>query len=175
MVKDNEVIVGLTSDHDQTRDHHGPALRHVGPLPTSGEDSEKHQVGNYNFEEEYLLGDNKITTRQYDEINKRYRERIEFRQESQDSDYYWIDYSEEDIQPDEYDIFYYTDGNKLVIDLHNKMSNMIVSKDEKEKSSASLYYRDSDGNDTLISEKTVARRCQNQRGFIRENIQQKNN
>ena len=175
MVRDNEVIVGLTSDHDQTRDHHGPALRHVGSLPTSGEDSEKHQVGNYNFEEEYLLGDNKITTRQYDEVNKRYRERIEFKQESQDGDYYWIDYSEEDIQPDEYDIFYYTNGNKLVIDLHNKMSNMIVSKDEKEKSSASLYYRDSDGNDTLISEKTVARRCQNQRGFIGESIQQKNN
>lgn len=175
MVKDNEVIVGLTSDHDQTRDHHGPALRHVGPLPTSGEDSEKHQVGNYNFEEEYLLGDNKITTRQYDETDKRYRERIEFRQESQDGDYYWIDYSEKDIQPDEYDIYYYTNGNRLVIDLHNKMSNMMVSKNQREKSSASLYYRDSDGNDTLISEKRVVRRCQNQRGIIGEGIQQRNN
>lgn len=175
MVRDNEVVVGLTSDHDQTRDHHGPALRHVGPLPTSGEDSEKHQVGNYNFEEEYLLGDNKITTRQYDEVNKKYRERIEFRQESQDGDYYWIDYFEKDIQPDEYDISYYTESNRLVINLHNKMNNMIVSQNYKEKSSANLYYRDSDGNDTLISEKSIGRRRQNYRGLIEEGIQQKNN
>ena len=172
MLVDNIVVTGLTPDHDQTVTHHGPILRHIGSLPTSGEDSENSSIGNYNFEEEYLLGDNKITIRQYDSTTHRYRERIEFRQESQQTNYYQIDYYETDIQPDDYDMT--VNNNILTINLHNKMNNFSNTKGMHPESASRLYYRDSEGNDTYISEKIITKNVWVNEGHIQEDIMQRN-
>ena len=173
MLIDNKAVVGLTSDHGETKRRNGPALRHVGPLPTSGEDSNKNYVGNYNFEEEFLLGDNKITIRQHDSIAHCYRERIEFRQESQQNEYYQIDYYETDMQPDDYDMT--VSGHKLTINLHNKMDNFFNSKDnQRHESTTRLYYKDKNGEDTLISEKRIKKNVYLREGHIIESITQMN-
>lgn len=170
MITNKEVVIGLTSDKGVTKTRNGPALRYVGPLPTSGEDSDKNQVGNYNFEEEYLLGDNKITVRWYDNVNHCYRERIEFKQEEQQNDYYQIDYFETDIQPDDYDFTYDHANRKLTINLHNKMDNFndTISIDSR----ADLWYKDKNGEDTFISSKIIKKRINNNNGEIKETISQ---
>ena len=73
---------------------------------------------NYNFEEEWLLGGDRIITRQYE--NDRYRERIEFRTTSITTNYYSIEYYEYDTRPDTPDFDATTRNKTLVIDLYNK-------------------------------------------------------
>ena len=173
MVTNKKVVAGLTPDKGETKLQNGPALRYVGALPTSGEDPEKDYVGNYNFEEEYLLGDNKITIRWLDEENNYYRERIEYRQEDQTGEYYWIDYFETDVQPDDYDITYDKPNKKLIINLHNKKDNFTTSSQNYTIDSVSdLYYKDKDGNDIFISSKRIEKRVYNEIGYIREEISQ---
>lgn len=73
---------------------------------------------NYNFEEEWLLGGDRIITRQYE--NNFYRERIEFRTTSVTTNYYSIEYYEYDTRPDAPDFDAVRKNKTLVIDLYNK-------------------------------------------------------
>lgn len=168
MVTEKKVMVGLTPDKGVTKLLNGPPLRHVGALPTSSEiynaDGSSKKIGNYNFEEEYLLGDNKVTLKQYEDGY--YRERIEFRRENQSTDYYFIEYYEKDTSPDEYDMT--LEGRKLVINLHNKIDNLQSSYSLDSKSM--LYYKQKDGSDVFISEKKINRKVTNQNGYIQESI-----
>ena len=115
----------------------GPALRYVGALPAAG---------NHNFEEEFLLGENKIIYRQYE--NNCYRETTEFRTDGQDYNYYYLEYYEYDTTPDEYDVYIDpNDANKLIIDLHKKEDTSFNSKTE-------LQWKPKYGNPELVSTKT---------------------
>ena len=73
---------------------------------------------NYNFEEEQLLGCDRIITRQYE--NDCYRETIEFRTENVNSQYYFLEYYEYDTRPDTPDFDTTIDNKILHIDLYNK-------------------------------------------------------
>ena len=172
MVEKQSVMAGLTPDKGETKLLHGPALRYVGALPTSSElynaDGTSREVGNYNFEEEYLLGDNKITVRQYDSNNRQYRERIEYRRENQENDYYFIEYYETDMRPDTYcDVT--RNGDMLVIDMHKK-STFIRNESKSLDTTIELYYKDTENIVTLISTKKIERQLNNNRGFVYETI-----
>lgn len=172
MVEKQSVMAGLTPDKGKTKLLHGPALRYVGALPTSSElynaDGTSREVGNYNFEEEYLLGDNKITVRQYDSNNRQYRERIEYRRENQENDYYFIEYYETDMRPDIYcDITRSKDT--LVIDMHKK-STFIERENRKLDTTIELYYKDAKNIVTHISTKKIERQFNKERGFVYETI-----
>lgn len=74
---------------------------------------------NYNFEEEQLLGNDRIITRQYE--NNCYREKIEFRTEDVTDKYYYIDYYEYDLRPDALDFdTTIRDDHIIHFDLYNK-------------------------------------------------------
>lgn len=112
-MKQTLTAAGITPDNGTTKTRNGPALRYVGAIPATE---------NHNFEEEYLLGEAKITTRQYE--NDCYRERIEFRPMGVLANFYYLDYYEYDTTPDEYDVYIDpNDANKLIIDLHNKKTS----------------------------------------------------
>lgn len=119
---------------------------------------------NYNFEEEQLLGSDRIITRQYD--NNCYRETIEFRTESINNQYYFIEYYEYDTRPDK-TLDARVSGETLTFDLH-KTGN------EVEKSGCSQKYelkqRDKNGNPSLISTREVNRYNENGRIKIIETI-----
>ena len=119
---------------------------------------------NYNFEEEQLLGGDRIITRQYD--NNYYRETIEFRTESINNQYYFIEYYEYDTRPDK-TLDASVSGETLTFDLH-KIGN------EAEKSGCSqkyeLYQKDKNENPSLISTREVNRYNENGRVKIVETI-----
>lgn len=134
-MKQTLTAAGITPDKGATKTRNGPALRYVGALPAAE---------NHNFEEEYLLGEAKITTRQYE--NDCYRERIEFRTMGSASNFYCLDYYEYDTTPDEYDVHIDSnDASNLIIDLHNKKTSF--------KSKTELQWVPRYGNPELISTK----------------------
>ena len=75
---------------------------------------------NFNFEEEWLLGNDRIITRQYDNVEHCYRETIEFRTETVTNQFYYIEYYEYDLRPDSKDFDITLRGHALDIDLYNK-------------------------------------------------------
>ena len=173
VVKKQNVMAGLTPDKGETKLLHGPALRYVGALINSSElynaDGSSKEVGNYNFEEEYLLGDNKVTVRQYDADKNQYRERIEYRREFQENGYYYVEYYETDMRPDDYcDVT--RSGNMITIDLHIKSD---YKTEQKVDTTIELYYKDKEGFSSLISTKTISRKINNNfRDSIIETIAQ---
>lgn len=107
---------------------------------------------NYNFEEEQLLGGDRIITRWYD--NNCYRETIEFRTESINNQYYFIEYYEYDLRPDK-TLDVEVSGETLTFDLHKtgKLEERLGSQQKYE-----LYQRDKNRNDFLISTREVLQR-----------------
>lgn len=124
-MKDNQVIT------DQWNLGHkyvpiGPDLRYIGKLPTSE---------NNNFEEEYLLGEDKQIQRQYDSIEGCYKENIMYKHKNSDNKFYRLDYSEYDMRPERQDIkvkddlliedpLEKQDEETLKINLHCKLENL---------------------------------------------------
>ena len=124
-MKDNQVIT------DQQNLGHkyvpiGPDLRYIGKLPTSE---------NNNFEEEYLLGEDKQIQRWYDSIEGCYKENIMYRHKSSDNKFYRLEYSEYDMRPERQDIkvkddllfedpLEEQDEETLKINLHCKLENL---------------------------------------------------
>ena len=108
---------------------------------------------NYNFEEEQLLGGDRIITRQYD--NDCYRETIEFRTESINNQYYFIEYYEYDLRPDK-TLDAKVSGEILTFDLH-KTGEIERPGSQKYE----LYQRDKNGNSSLISTREVNRYNEN--------------
>ena len=134
----------------------GPELKYVGALPTSN---------NYNFEEEILLGEDKIIEKQngYHDpemsLQECYHEVRYYTNNKNNYGYYYLEYFEYDTRANEnYD--YRVNGNKLIIDLDNSGyesvgGNSLLAKKFK------LYYRkanpemQSEYEDILISTKTL--------------------
>jgi hypothetical protein len=144
MATEKNVVAGLTPDHCVTKLRNGPALRHVGALPASN---------NHNFEEEFLLGEDKITVRWYE--GGWYWERTEYRKKEQTSDYYYTVYIEYDTQPDEYDVT--VEDNKMIINLHNKMDMVRGRAYRSDKNRIYLYYKHKNGSTELINYKDCYR------------------
>lgn len=120
----------------------GPDLRYVGKLPTSY---------NHNFEEEYLLGEDKKIKRWYgvDSDNQPcYREEIRYG--SAEDGYYWLDYFEYDMRPMNQDATY--NNEVLTIDVHSKFNLPITEGIILRK--YNLYYH-KNGQDELFSNKIV--------------------
>lgn len=112
----------------------GPELKYVGALPTSN---------NYNFEEEILLGEDKIIEKEYDfydteESKTCYHEIRYYTNYPSIYGYYYLEYFEYDtrVNPD-YD--YRVDGTKLIIDLD--YSNYGGSEFRNLAKKFKLYYR----------------------------------
>lgn len=147
-MKQTLTAAGITPDNGATKTRNGPALRHVGAIPAAQ---------NHNFEEEYLLGEDKVTYRQYE--NDCYRERIEFHPMGLGGNYYYLDYYEYDTTPDEYDVYIDpNDANKLIIDLHNKKTSF--------KSKTELQWKPQYGNPELVSTKTRTVEAEDNDKFI---------
>ena len=128
----------------------GPDLRYVGKLPTSH---------NHNFEEEYLLGEDKRIKRWYgvDSDNQPcYREEIRYG--SAEDGYYWLDYFEYDMRPMNQDVTY--NNEVLTIDVHSKFNLPNVNGTVLRK--YNLYWH-KNGQDELFSSKIVESR------FIQDN------
>lgn len=90
----------------------GPDLRYIGKLPTSH---------NHNFEEEYLLGEDKRIKRWYGvDSNNQPCYREEIRYGSAEDGYYWLDYFEYDMRPMNQDVTY--NNEVLTIDVHSKFN-----------------------------------------------------
>lgn len=129
----------------------GPELKYVGALPTSN---------NYNFEEEILLGEDKIIEKEYnfydtEESKTCYHETRYYTSNSNNYDYYYLEYFEYDtrVNPD-YD--YRVVGSKLIIDLDYSDYGMASFQGLAKK--FKLYYRKKTSNgyeDILISTKKL--------------------
>lgn len=130
----------------------GPELKYVGALPTSN---------NYNFEEEILLGEDKIIEKQNDyydseESKTCYRETRYYTNDKNNYGYYYLQYFEYDTRttPD-YD--YRVDGHTLIIDLDYR--DYDISEFNGLVKKFKLYYRkakpEGGYEDTLISTKKL--------------------
>lgn len=112
---------------------------------------------NFNFEEEQLLGNDRIITRQYE--NDCYRETIEFRTKQITNQFYYIEYYEYDLRPDSKDFDITLRGHALDIDLYNKNNETFVHPAEGQEPALvqkyKLYQKDANGKDELISIREV--------------------
>lgn len=110
---------------------------------------------NYNFEEEQLLGCDRIITRQYD--NNCYREKIEFRTKNVSNKYYYLDYYEYDTRPDAPDFDAIVNGNKLCINLYNKNNDTFpqVASSRRTTQVYKLYWKNAQNSDELISTREI--------------------
>lgn len=117
----------------------GPELRYTGALPSSN---------NNNLEEELLLGEDKITTKWYDDVNSVYRTTIEYRKNSDSGNYYVLeiyDYVKKSA------IGITVVDGVMIFDLDNKIvvTEPTVIREEK------LFYIQGDGNRIAVSEKQI--------------------
>ena len=132
----------------------GPELKYVGALPTSN---------NYNFEEEILLGEDKIIEKKYNFVDSEesktcYHETRYYTNNISNYGYYYLEYFEYDTRTNPgYD--YRVKGTKLIIDLDYSDYDTLYFHDLVKK--FKLYYRKANSDDpsgyedTLISTKKL--------------------
>lgn len=134
---------------------------------------------NYNFEEEWLLGNDRIITRQYDNDNHCYREKIEFRTENVTNKYYYIDYYEYDLRPDALDFdTTIRDDHIIHFDLYNKDNSTFPQTTESDVEPVAVVqeyklYQWNDGESEPISVREVKKTIVNENGIIKPKIIEK--
>lgn len=116
---ENKVIYAVSKKDSETQSPReieamGPELKYVGALPTSN---------NYNFEEEILLGEDKIIEKENnyydpDTLKRCYHEKRYYTNIKSNLGYYYLEYFEYDTRANE-DYDYRTRNSALVIDLDN--------------------------------------------------------
>lgn len=136
----------------------GPDLRYLGRLPGTN---------NNNFEEEYLLGEDKQVTRSYTVDGKGtpcYKEVIEYRSLNALYNYYELECFEYDMRPQRQDVT--VDGDKMTINLHSKLENFL-EEDGVILRKYNLWQHPQTGGRELISVKTVENKYeQNDKYFV---------
>lgn len=163
----NQVISSLINASTQGRKTKyvpiGPDLRYIGRLPGSNVN---------NFEEEYLLGEDKQITRSYtvDADNVPcYKEVIKYRKnDNVTSNYYELECFEYDLRPQREDIT--VDDDKMIINLHSRLENLpqvagtILRKYK-------LYWYYAPGQRELLSWKDVESRIEQDNNDARKQIE----
>lgn len=141
----------------------GPDLRYIGRLPGSNVN---------NFEEEYLLGEDKQITRSYtvdDDNTPCYKEVIKYRKnDNVTSNYYELECFEYDLRPQREDIT--VDNDKMIINLHSRLENLpqvagTVLRKYK------LYWYYAPGERELLSRKDVESRIEQDHNDGRKQIE----
>lgn len=121
---------------------------------------------NYNFEEEQLLGCDRIVTRQYDNSQTPcYRETIEFRPETVNNKYYYIEYFEYDLRPDSPNMDVKVINNKLSFNLHNKINETF--NEEHIVQIYKLYQKVDSNTNEFISKRTVTHTTITENGMVK--------
>ena len=145
---DNEVISSL-QDRGSKYIPIGPDLRYISKLPG---------CGNNNFEEEYILGEDKQITRAYtvdDDNNPCYKEVIEYKSANTNSNYYELECFEYDLRPQRQDVT--VDNDKMIINLHSRLENLPQAAGTVLKK-YNLYWHPASGERELVSQKVVESR-----------------
>lgn len=154
---DNEVISSL-QDRGTKYIPIGPDLRYISKLPG---------CGNNNFEEEYILGEDRQITRAYtvdDDNNPCYKEVIKYKNANTNSNYYELECFEYDLRPQRQDVI--VDNDKMIINLHSRLENLPQTAGTVLKK-YNLYQHPTNGERELVSQKVVESR------FLQDNNKRK--
>ena len=155
---DNQVISKLQGPEGNGYVPVGPDLRYIGKLPGTN---------NNNFEEEYILGEDKQITRSYTVDGKGvpcYKEVIEYRNKNILYNYYELEYFEYDMRPQRQDIT--VDGDKMTINLHSRLENFPAETGVVLRK-YNLQWHPQNGGRELISVKTIKSKYeQNDKYFV---------
>lgn len=129
--------------------------------------------GNYNFEEEQLLGCDRIVKRWYE--NDCYREQIDFRKENVTNNYYFLEYYEYDTRPDAPDFDATVDGSKLTLDVYNKDNETFPQTVDQRRTTQvyKLYQKNAQGSNELISTREVIKTAISEDGMTKQRIIEK--